>query len=195
MVPMAAPSPVSHYAASLTVAAVAALPYLGLLVYWVWNARRRDRTWRRVGGDLGLGGRGSAWSRPRLAGTYRGRALEAAHHAGYFRVAVRVANRARLFDEIRSSAPLPGALWLNAAAREKLFALRHGPGGARRRWWKVRVQGHAVTLLCLGTETSARHLRDLLDLACDLAEGVDSVSGLPLLPPEPPPAALSSLRF
>lgn len=183
---MNAESPLHIYAFPLTLAAIVGFPFLGLVLYGIVQTRRRDRTWRQVGHDLHLGGRGTVLTRPRMAGSYRGRALEAGHVGQYLKVTVRVANHARILDEVRSVAPLPDAPWLNAAARAELTSLAQGRG-SHRRWWKVNVQGQAVTLTCLGTETNAESLRNMLDLACDLAEGVDAVAVLPILTDNSPP--------
>ena len=139
--------------------------------------------------------------RPHLEGTYRGRAVEAEHQGSYtLRIAARTVNPARLLDELRAAggggASLPPAPWLNRNARAKLASLM--APGPHRHWWKIRVQDQTVTLTCLGTETDAARLRFLLDLACDLAEGIDDIASLPTLPVgpnSPPPPARPGLRL
>ena len=174
----------SPYTLPIVLALFLGVPFLWFVVITLVQGHQRDRAWQQLGGELGLGGHATALSRPRLNGVYRGRATEAWHHGGYLEIVARAANDAHLLDEIRSSAPLPDAPWLSAAARSGLTALKSERG--RRRWWKVRVQDQRVTLTFLGTETDAALLRDLLDLACDLAEGVDSVAPAPLEEPTPP---------
>lgn len=159
-----------------------------------WRVSRRRRTrraWKNAGEALGLmlAHRRDTGSllppRPFLCGVYRGRAVEAGIvGAGQVRIAVRIANPRRLFDDLRATPadPEPDAVWLNDASRAGFASLRES--GIRR--WSVSVHDHLLTLLISSpalTISDSAHLRQLTELACDLAEVVDRSSPPAVRPP------------
>lgn len=103
-------------------------------------------------------------------GVYRGRALELDFQGRSLRLSVRTRNRARLVDELRSSAPVPQVPWLTPLALVELVAFAQAPGEPER--WQLKIQGEQLDLTCRTANPS--QLRFLLDLVCDVAEGVDA---------------------
>lgn len=86
-------------------------------------------------------------------------------------VEVRLRNRARLVDCLQAKGPLINIQWLSPLGRTQLDAL-----AARCDDWSVEVSGRTLKL----TGNAPFFLRSdrltyLLDVACDLAEGVDSI--------------------
>lgn len=104
-------------------------------------------------------------------GAFRGRSAVVHRSAGNVCVEVRLRNRARLVDFLQAKEPLVNILWLSPLGRTQLDAL-----AARCDDWSVEVSGRTLKLtgsspffLC------PDRLIYLLDVTCDLAEGVDSI--------------------
>lgn len=128
------------------------------------QAQKRYR-WRQSFATLGL--------RPTPQrdwhGVYRGRALTIELHGQAVRVSARTLNPALLLDELHSTVPLPQTPWLSPLSEMQLTAFVQAPGEPER--WSVHIHHHQVELACASVQP--RQLRFLLDLTCDLAEGVD----------------------
>lgn len=177
------PADASSAGSALGTIAVSAVPVLlpifGLLGYGARQAHRHARAWRGAAAPSTNGGLNRSSlvpTRHGLSGTYRGRAVTAAEQHGVVRIDVRATNPARLLDEISSRSPLPDAPWLCVSARERLPSLLSEAARERGQSWLVHVQDRTVTLVCGGVPPDSERLRSLLDLACDLAEGVDAVA-------------------
>jgi hypothetical protein len=145
------------------------------------RTRRRMKRWGAVGAALGLPlARRTSPTSPALSGAYRGRSLEAVLlHGGKARVTARIANPRRLLDRLSSDdAALPPAPWLTAYSRAALGMLPVAGRG-----WNLEVRGNQLTLTAPCPAPTgdgagdSRLLRPLLDLTCDLAEGVDAATG------------------
>jgi hypothetical protein len=181
------PADVSSAGSTLGTIAIGAAPVLvplfGLLGYGARQAHRHARAWQQAAEQAASSARRSSLipTRRGLSGTYRGRAITAAEQQGVVRVDVRAANPARLLDEISSRAPLPDTPWLGASARERLSSLT-ATVRERRQSWLVHVQDRTVTLICGGVPPNSERLHALLDLSCDLAEGIDQVAASPPSP-------------
>jgi hypothetical protein len=120
------------------------------------------RGWRRGLRSLGLNERGE--------GVVEGRGVRAFERRGELVIEVCVANRGRLLDVLEADDLLARAPWIPPLARARLGALAplHG-------CWRVEVEDR--TLRLRGQCASVRRpelLGFLVDLACDLAESVDS---------------------
>lgn len=164
-------------------AAPALLPIAGLLAYGARQAHRHARAWHDAA-LLSASAPGRTFLTPTrhgLSGTYRGRSVTAGEQRGVVRIDMRAANRARLLDEISSRSPVPDAPWLSASARRELASLTETVC-ERKQSWLVHVQDRTVTLICGGVPPDSERLRSLLDLAGNLAEGVDGVSSSRLSP-------------
>jgi hypothetical protein len=102
-----------------------------------------------------------------LSGVYRGRAVEIDLAAdGLLCVTVRIVNEQRVFDEFSADSPLPTNAWLGDSARRALAAL-----SAR---WSVAIRGRSLYFSYTGHDYDPERMPRLLDLACDLADGVDA---------------------
>ncbi len=117
--------------------------------------------WQRSLRRLGLGLQGS--------GVYRGRAIQITRNGHAVIIAIRTRNTARLYDELSSERPLPGLPWISELAAVQLSTLTF----ARRVWerWHIQLSGQTLQISC--ATIHPERLRFLLDLACDLADGVD----------------------
>ena len=124
----------------------------------IWLSQGR---WQRSLRRLGLGLQGS--------GIYRGRAIQVTRHGSSVVIAIRTRNSARLYDELSSEGPLPGLPWISELASMQLTTLAF----ARSVWdrWHIQLQGQTLKISC--ATIHPERLRFLLDLACDLADGVD----------------------
>jgi hypothetical protein len=124
----------------------------------LWRVRGR---WQRSLRTLGLGLQG--------AGVYRGRAIQVTRQGHSVTIAIRTRNTARLYDELSSEGPVPGLPWISELAAMQLTTLAF----ARRVWnrWHIQLRDQTLQISC--ATASPDRLRFLLDLACDLAEGVD----------------------
>lgn len=128
----------------------------GLLLSCVPRSR-----WERNLKSLGLGLKG--------AGVYRGRAIQVARQGTQVTITIRTRNEARLYDELSSDTPIPQLPWISELAAMQLTTLSF----ARKVWdrWHIHLSDKTLQISC-GTLRPER-LRFLLDLACDLADGVD----------------------
>ena len=180
----------AHYAplveaGTLTAAAAVACATVTGTIYSL-RARRRQRRWQTIGASLGLLPPRKRQSRsltsPSLvAGTYRGRFIEAILLPGSTEtvgVTARIANPRHLLDRVSSADSLPR--WVSPQSRVTLLALPPKPT------WSLEVRGNGLTLsapcaVLLSGTGEIRPFRELLDLACDLAEGVDGAANPVLL--------------
>jgi hypothetical protein len=103
-------------------------------------------------------------------GVYRGRAIQVSRKGSAVTIAIRTRNSARLYDELSSEVPVPGLPWISELAAMQLNTLAF----ARRVWdrWHIQLQGQTLKISC--ATVRPERLRFLLDLACDLADGVDA---------------------
>jgi hypothetical protein len=124
----------------------------------LWRVRGR---WQRSLHTLGLGLQG--------AGVYRGRAIQITRKGHSVTIAIRTRNTARLYDELSSEGPVPGLPWISEIAAMQLSTLTF----ARRVWnrWHIQLRDQTLQISC--ATVRPERLRFLIDLACDLADGVD----------------------
>ncbi|WP_395143635.1 hypothetical protein [Armatimonas sp.] len=117
--------------------------------------------WTRNLMVLGLGRQGT--------GVYRGRAIQVTRQGSAVTIAIRIRNPARLYDELSSEGVVPGLPWISEIAAMQLNTLAF----ARRVWdrWHIQLKGETLQISC--ATVRPERLRFLLDLACDLADGVD----------------------
>ena len=110
---------------------------------------------------LGLGLKG--------AGVYRGRAIQVTRQGSLVTIAIRTRNSACLYDEFSSDRPVPALPWISELASMQLSTLSF----ARQVWdrWDIRLKDQTLEISC--ATLRPERLRFLLDLACDLADGVD----------------------
>ena len=167
----------SELAPAATWSLLLGAPLLAGGVGTVWLRRRRTAyLWRRAANLAGLSLEVTETGLA-LGGVYRSRSVRVASRDGQVEILVRAVNRARLIDQIRADGPLPEAPWLTGLARSELSALKthtHGLGAA----WSVRIADRSLVLSAAPSlARRPEQVRFLLDLACDLADGVDSVGG------------------
>lgn len=125
----------------------------------------QSQRWRQGFTDVGL-----VSTPERLwRGVYRGRALTLGFQGRALTLAARTRNPARLLDQLDSNAPLPKTPWLTTLAALELTAFVQPPGEPER--WQLQVQGEQLQLTCRTARPT--QLRFLLDLVCDVAEGID----------------------
>lgn len=181
------PADLQQTGASVSTVALTALPFavpvFGAIAYGMRRARRHTGAWRQVAAQHsprsgGATADGLTPTHRGVNGTYRGRAVIASEQQGVVRIDVRAVNRARLLDEISARSPLPDAPWLSPVARQRLETISAWPSSRLRspRSWMVHIQDRTVTLICGGVPPDPGPLNHLLDLACDLAEGVDNIA-------------------
>lgn len=117
--------------------------------------------WERSLKVLGLGCKG--------AGIYRGRAIQVTRKGSLVSISIRTRNEARLFDELSSDTPVPTLPWISELAAMQLSTLAF----AQRVWdrWHIQLRDKTLQISC--DTVRPERLRFLLDLACDLADGVD----------------------
>ena len=141
----------------LGVGVAGALTTIGLIVT-AWYARGH---WQRSLKTLGLGLQG--------AGVYRGRAIQITRKGQSVTISIRTRNAARLYDELSSEGPVPSLPWITELAAMQLNTLAF----ARRVWdrWHIQLKEQTLQISC--ATLHPERLRFLLDLACDLADGVD----------------------
>ncbi len=134
---------------------------IGLATFCVYT-HFRSRDWRTALGTLGLDTRGE--------GVVDGRGLSVTEAHGQLTITVFVANRTRLLDEVHADDFLAIAPWIPSLARTQLAAL--APLGGN---WHATLEGR--TLKLTGSRSSVRRpelFTYLVQLACDLAESVDT---------------------
>lgn len=110
---------------------------------------------------LGLGRLGT--------GIYRGRAVEVLRHGTQVTISIRTRNPARLYDALSSESPVPQLPWISELAAMQLTTLAF----ASRVWdrWHIELSEKTLQVSC--DTLRPERLRFLIDLACDLADGVD----------------------
>ncbi|MGC4045424.1 MAG: hypothetical protein QM758_16660 [Armatimonas sp.] len=134
---------------------------LGIGLMW-WQASHRAGLWKSRLRALGLNQQGE--------GVLDGRGVSVTESRGILTISVCIANRSRLFDEVRADDLLALARWISPLTRAQLTTLAPLRGD-----WRASVVGRTLTLS--GQSATIRHpelLGYLVTLACELAEGVDS---------------------